>query len=220
MCKEGWFSDHVSRSVENGKHTLFCSDVLVGGVSFKDRFSRLFDMSLFKGVSVFDMCQLGWGEDGGAWKWWRRLFTWEGELVGELSLLLPNVILQVEKDDRWHWNLESTHAFSVRSAYKFLSNHHHVAATVAKKSLCHKDISLKVVFFVWCLFRDRLPTKDNLLHHGVIDNDSQLCVWWLGFFGNFLTFISTLLLFWASLALYSLLAWRLFSTPCLCCGSV
>lgn len=32
------------------------------------------------------------------------------------------------------------------------------------------------MFFVLCLFRDRLPTKDNLLHHGVIDNDSQLCV--------------------------------------------
>lgn len=51
--------------MENGKHTLFCLDVLVGGVSFKDRFSRLFDMSLFKGVSVFDMCQLGWG---GGWR--------------------------------------------------------------------------------------------------------------------------------------------------------
>ena len=41
------------------------------------------------------------GDDGEAWRWRRRLFVWEGELVGELRLLLQNVTLQVEKDDRW-----------------------------------------------------------------------------------------------------------------------
>jgi len=32
------------------------------------------------------------------------------------------------------------------------------------------------VLFVWRLFRDRLPTKDNLLRRGVITLDSQLCI--------------------------------------------
>lgn len=61
MCREEWFSDHVSRSIGNGKHTLSWSDVWLGGVSFRVRFSRLYDLSVFKGESVFDMCQLGWG---------------------------------------------------------------------------------------------------------------------------------------------------------------
>ena len=37
--REEWFHDHVSRLVENGKHTLFWWDVRVGDVSFKDKFS-------------------------------------------------------------------------------------------------------------------------------------------------------------------------------------
>jgi len=67
LGNEEWFSDHVSRSVGNGNHTHFWTDVWVGGVSFSVRFSRLYDFPVFKGKSVFDMSQLGWGEDGGAW---------------------------------------------------------------------------------------------------------------------------------------------------------
>ena len=59
LCRKKWFSDHVRFSVENGKHTLFWSDVWLGGVSFRVRFSRLYDLSVFKGESVFDMYQLG-----------------------------------------------------------------------------------------------------------------------------------------------------------------
>jgi len=43
-------------------------------------------------------------------------------------------------------------------------------------SIWHKDVPLKVVLFAWRLFRDRLPTKDNLLRRGVIHFDSRLCV--------------------------------------------
>ena len=43
-------------------------------------------------------------------------------------------------------------------------------------SLWHKDVPLKVVLFAWHLFWDRLPTKDNLLCLGVIDQASRLCV--------------------------------------------
>jgi len=88
LRREEWFSDHVSRSVENGKHTLFWSNVWIGGVSFRDRFNRLFDLSTLKGVSVFYMCQLGWAIGGEAWSWRQMLFLWEQELAGELRLLL------------------------------------------------------------------------------------------------------------------------------------
>ena len=32
------------------------------------------------------------------------------------------------------------------------------------------------MLFAWRLFRDKLPTKDNLLHRGAIDHDSRMCV--------------------------------------------
>jgi len=61
FCREEWFRDHVSRVVGDGKLTMFWSDVWVGGVAFRDRFNRMFDLSLTNEVSVIDMCQLGWG---------------------------------------------------------------------------------------------------------------------------------------------------------------
>jgi len=66
LCSQEWFSDHVSRSVGKVNHTLFWTDVWLGGVSHRVRFSRLYYLSVFKGESVFDMNQLGWGEEGGA----------------------------------------------------------------------------------------------------------------------------------------------------------
>jgi len=62
LCRDSWFSDNVSRSLGNRKYTLFWSDVWIGGVSLRVRFSRLYDLSMFK--ESFHMSHLGWGEDG------------------------------------------------------------------------------------------------------------------------------------------------------------
>ena len=123
-----------------------------------------------------DMCHLGWGMDGEAWRWRRRLFAWEEGLLGDLMLLLQNVNLQVDTVDRWRWALESTRTFSVRSAYKFLTLQPPVVSSADALSLWHKDVPLKVVLFGWRLIRDRLPTKDNLFRRGVIDQASRQCV--------------------------------------------
>jgi len=176
LSRERWFTEHVSRGVGNGRKTLFWSDVWCGRVSFRVRFSRLFELSVFKGESVLEMSQLGWGVGGEAWRWRRRLFVWEEEMVGELILLLAHVTLQVTKEDKWLWTLENSSAFSVRSLYRFLTLHPQVDLPVDAASLWHKNVPLKVVFFAWRLFRDRLPTKDNLLRRGVINYDSRTCV--------------------------------------------
>jgi len=128
--------------------------------------------------------------------------------VGELCLLLQNVTLQVDIEDKWLWKLESSNDFTVRSAYKVLVHQHPIDTTVSSKVLWHKDIPLKVVIFIWRLFRDRLPTKDNLFRRGVIASDARL---W--FIENFPSFIFTLSIFWGSLALYSSLVGCLLSHP-------
>jgi len=177
LSRDCWFSDHVDRVLGNGKHTLFWSDVWYGEVSFRVRFSRLYELSEFKEISVFDMYHLGWGEDGEAWRWRRRFFfVWEEEEMGELMLLLHTIRLQVDRDDRWRWTLESSNVFSVRSAYNFLSANPPLTLSVPIASLWHKDVPLKVVLFAWRLFQDRLPTKDNLHWRGVLDRESMLCV--------------------------------------------
>jgi hypothetical protein len=114
------------------------------------------------------------GVDGEAWRWRRRLSAWE-EMLGEFILLLHNVSLHVNKYERWLLTLETSQAFSVRSVYKFLTAQPHVDSPVAIASLWHKDIPLKVGLFAWRLFRDRLPTKDNLLRRGVINHAFRVC---------------------------------------------
>ena len=72
--------------------------------------------------------------------------------------------------------METSHVFSVRSAYKVQISQPIGAPTVAVSAFWNKQVPLKVVLFAWRLFRDRLPTKDNLLRRGVIPFDSRLCV--------------------------------------------
>ena len=82
ICREEWFTNHVSRSIGNGENTLFWYDVWCGGEEFRVRFNRLYDLSSFKGSLVSDMCYLGWMVDGEAWQWRRRLFVWEEGMLG------------------------------------------------------------------------------------------------------------------------------------------
>ena len=173
---EEWFLGNVNLFVGDGKNTLFWSDVWVGGIAFRDRFNRLFELSLLKEESIFGMHSLGWGSEGRAWRWRRRLFVWEEELVGELKFLLQNVTLQVDRVDRRLWRLETSSVYTVRSAYKFLNANVAVDQAVPVSSLWHKNVPLKVVIFAWRLFRDRLPTKDNLSRRHVIDTDAQPCI--------------------------------------------
>jgi len=111
-----------------------------------------------------------------AWSWWRRLFAWEEELLGELRLLILNVTLQVDRCDSWKWRLDPSSVFIVRSAYNFINDNGLIDLVVPASSLWHKDVPLKMILFVWRLFRDRLPTKDNLFRRHVINFDAQLCI--------------------------------------------
>jgi len=56
-----WFIGNISQVVGDGKNTLFWLAVWVGGVSFRDRFNRLYELSVLKGESVFNMHLLGLG---------------------------------------------------------------------------------------------------------------------------------------------------------------
>jgi hypothetical protein len=65
----------------------------VGTKLLMERFKRLFDLSVHQNLTVGAMHTLGWGEDGEAWRWRRRLFAWEEELVVVIRNLLSNITL-------------------------------------------------------------------------------------------------------------------------------
>jgi len=123
--------------------------------------------------------------------------------VEELCLLLQNVTLQVDTEERWLWRLDKSNVYSVRSAYNLLTSQPLVAASLDVKSLWHMDILLKVVVFAWRLFRNRLPTKDNLFRRGAINHDFCLCVTGCGSLKTTNHLFFSLLIFWFGLELHS-----------------
>jgi len=107
-----------------------------------------------------------------------RLWAWE-ELVKECRYVLLIVSLQVDSVDVWTWILDPLAGYTVRGAYRYLTDGtplHHDVPLISGYLLWRKDVPLKVSIFVWRLFRNRLPTKDNLFHRGIIHMEDQMCV--------------------------------------------
>jgi len=118
-----WFEGNICRVVGDGLGTLFWYDHWAGETSLRFKYPRLFDLAVNKVCTVADLEREGWDDGGGAWVWRRRLLAWEEESVRECSLLLHNVVLQVNATDKWSWNRDTTHGYSVKEAYRFIVSH-------------------------------------------------------------------------------------------------
>ncbi|PNX77984.1 hypothetical protein L195_g033957 [Trifolium pratense] len=70
-------------------------------------------------------------------------------MLGECQTLLLDVHLQAWLSGRWLWLHDPDHGYSV---------------------------PLKVSIFPWRLLRDRLPTKANLVTHGILSPAAHFCV--------------------------------------------
>jgi len=116
-----WFEVNISKRLGNGLNTYFWSDRWVGAVSLMERFRRLFDLSVHQDLTVGAVHALGWGEDGEAWRWRRRLFAWEEDLVVEIRNLLSNITLQDSETDAWLWRPDTTVGYTVRGVYQMLT---------------------------------------------------------------------------------------------------
>lgn len=75
----------------------------------------------------------------------------------------------------WLWQLSNV-GYTISGVYNFFIVQKPQHFTQVYDFIWHKDVPLKVSLFVWHLFRNRLPTKDNLFRQGVIPYDAQLCV--------------------------------------------
>ena len=76
---------------------MFWLDRWCGDAPLRDRYRRLYDLSEYKFFTVAQM--FARGEGGEAWRWRRRLWVWEEEMVVECRNLLPIVNLRVDFDD-------------------------------------------------------------------------------------------------------------------------
>jgi len=171
-----WFEENIRRVVGGGRDTFFWYDTWVGDVPLRLKYPRLFDLVMDKESKVADMGRWGWTVDGRAWEWRRRLFAWEEECVRECCVLLNNFVLLDNVNDKWRWLLDPVNGYSVKVFYRHITSTGHISDMSLVDDVWHKHIPSKVSVLVWRLLRNRLPTKDNLVHRGVLLSTNAACV--------------------------------------------
>lgn len=113
MVGGGWLIDNIDRKIGDKTSYLFWKDHWLNGIRLKVRFSMLFNLAENKMASFTEMNELGWWENGEAWKWRGRFHVWENELVGECIERLTSFVLQVDVEDHWAWNLHPSSYYIV-----------------------------------------------------------------------------------------------------------
>jgi len=171
-----WFEENICRVVGDGRDTYFWYDTWLGDVPLRLKYPRLFDLTMDKECKVADMGRMGWTVDGQVWEWRRRLFAWENECVRECCVLLNNFVLQANVTDKWRWLLDPVNGYSVKALYRYITSTGHISDRSLVDDVWHKLIPSKVSVLVWRLLRNRLPTKDNLVHRGVLLSTNAACV--------------------------------------------
>jgi hypothetical protein len=72
--------------------------------------------------------------------------------------------------------LEPDSGYSVNEVYHLLTHGVVPDTPVANQEVIwNKIASLKVSLFAWRLLKNKMPSKDNLLHRGMNQLDSMLC---------------------------------------------
>jgi len=84
-------------------------------------------------------------------------------------------MLQVDTDDVQRWTPNLVNGYTTIEVYHLLTTMMPIADHVSATLLWRKDVPLKVSVFVWRLFRNRLPSKTNLLCRGIILPEARFC---------------------------------------------
>lgn len=100
---------------------------------------------------------MGWGDDGGV-----------GGVV--------NFYCCASWCDRpFDLELHSSKRCMAKSAYNKLNSTENNVSSVKNQDFWLKAVLLKVNFFAWRLFLDRVPTKNNLVRRHIIALTNQIC---------------------------------------------
>ena len=90
--------------------------------------------------------------------------------------LAHNVVLQNGVLVRWKWLLDLTKGFSGNDVYHLFTASYHNNERVNTVSVWYKHVPIKVYLFIWCLFCNRLSTKNNLTTRAIIQVEANVCI--------------------------------------------
>ncbi|XP_045800040.1 uncharacterized protein LOC123894168 [Trifolium pratense] len=110
-------------------------------------------------------------------RWRRELFEWESEMLQYMMDEIGSVSFQLGNRDHVVWLGDPSKSYSVKSAYKVLTEDSNSENQLPFKKLWIKFVPLKVTIFGWQVFQNRIPSKENLCKRGIVENSAINCVW-------------------------------------------
>ena len=159
--------ESFQKKISNGSSALFWKDAWVGsGLPLKNRFPRLYGKELNKDI----LFKNRWAFSNGRWVGcWSLRSGLRGRALDDfrnLETLLINSRFLLSEKDLWFWVPDTKGIFSVRKMYSFFHNNQH---SISLQARCKWSayVPLKVNIFIWRLFLNGLPTKDNLILKGL-----------------------------------------------------
>ncbi|KAL8482692.1 hypothetical protein ACS0TY_025650 [Phlomoides rotata] len=163
-----WFSSNCIRVIKNGKSSKFWSDKWVGGSSLKELFPRLFRIESESECLICERVIWEGSNWNMNWKWRRRLFVWEDNLINELKALIDRFLSYSEEEDYWSWSPAHNGLYSVKSAYKAIEDSNTILSPQGNilGGIWSKMVPLKVSAFSWRMVQDKVPSILNLQQRG------------------------------------------------------
>jgi len=143
----------------------------VADKSLKDKFPRLYSISLNKESLVGDVVVWDGGRTSRCTNWnlcWRReRFEWEKHLEEQLLTLISKVLWDDRREDRLVWVSKDTQEYTVRSGYSILNGEYSLQSSELFKLLWSLSAAPSAIVGAWRILLDRLPTRLNLARRGV-----------------------------------------------------
>jgi hypothetical protein len=177
--EERRFMPNIGCIVGDGTNIGFWRFTWFGAHSFSVLFPELFAKEVNKEVMIserlsYDGATLHW-----SWQWLQLLCPREVQMLEELKDLLAGFSLNPNSPDRWRWKSDPMGVFTVKSCYSMLNEEQPAAmldgnALISIKKLWKIDAPSKAIVFGWRFLLDKLPTRADLNHRGILINSSDL----------------------------------------------
>ncbi|GKB55633.1 RNA-directed DNA polymerase, eukaryota, reverse transcriptase zinc-binding domain protein [Tanacetum coccineum] len=146
---------HLKQTMVEFGLLLIETDNWLEGITLQCRFPRLYALETFK------KCTCAERYLNGVWNWkWRRNPRNGIESSQVLVLMDAHNVSFNDGADKWIWNIDNSHVFSVSNARHLIDNANLTPGNRPTK--WSKYVPIKINIFAWRLLLNRLPTKINL----------------------------------------------------------
>ncbi|GLT47960.1 hypothetical protein SLA2020_216110 [Shorea laevis] len=173
--KKGWLENGFRLVVGEGKKVRFWRDLWAGDEVLANKYSRLFWLSTGQNNNI---SQMGCWKNGNwtwAFRWRRKLFTWEENQLLDLKTTIEAINLQQGKIDQWTWIYDKKGLYTAKSGYLLLKQHLGNVDGWPYNKLWIPSIPSKVSAFIWQTLQDKIATKWNLFRRGILNNNQLKC---------------------------------------------